>query len=752
MKILEGGFPEGNTWRILILLSVGETSGVSWNLAKKLVEAHKGELLLAVLLPDANNGNIEQARQTLNQAKGFFEEARPTYTVIVEAKNKRKSLENVVEQGNIDFLIVRSNNANWPGLDNLSCTVGAIRGEAFDSAENESDAIEIADTERPLKVLLPTSAGPNTLHALNLLMPVTRDATITALYIAQAHLGPSEEALGHSRLQQVLEFADADEKVESKLIVCDSVIDGIVDEAGRDHDLVIIGASQESSLDKALFGDVPAAVVRQSRKPVMVIRQPDSRVGNLVRYLGWGIQNIVPRMNLSERTEAYVRIRRGARPDFDFFTLIGLATAIAALGLLANSAAVVIGAMLVAPLMSPIAGLGLAIVLGDPRFLRLALGAVIRGFILALVVGFLSGLIPLENPMTNEVLARTQPTLLDLGVAIFSGMAVAYALCRLEAAAALPGVAIAAALVPPIASAGIALANERWDEGLGALLLFATNLIAISSAAALIFLILGYRPAPTSKENLKVRHRSVRVALVLLIIVTVVLGGTTIRLAQESATQNQIRELVRDGSVEFLNAEVFDIGIGNLNLPVLDLTVTVRSTRAIPHAAVVELQQFVAIEMEREIAMNLIVIPATELDPFDPPTQTPTATATSTATPGDTPTFTPTSTFTPMPTATNTPSPTPTNTPTATPTFVPTNTPTLTPTPTNTPRTAVVSYPFGLNLRQDPSSDSDLLAFLEVDTVVILLDEQVINEEGTWQQVSAFGLVGWALNDFLIIQ
>ncbi|NIQ10328.1 MAG: hypothetical protein GWO23_11975, partial [Gammaproteobacteria bacterium] len=81
------------------------------------------------------------------------------------------------------------------------------------------------------------------------------------------------------------------------------------------------------------------AVVRQSKKPVIVIRQADDRVGDLLRNLGWAMQEVIPRMTLSERTEAYVRIRRGARPDIDFFILIGLATAIAALGLLADSTA-----------------------------------------------------------------------------------------------------------------------------------------------------------------------------------------------------------------------------------------------------------------------------------------------------------------------------------------------------------------------------------------------------------------------------
>ncbi|NIQ10329.1 MAG: DUF389 domain-containing protein, partial [Gammaproteobacteria bacterium] len=121
------------------------------------------------------------------------------------------------------------------------------------------------------------------------------------------------------------------------------------------------------------------------------------------------------------------------------------------------------------------------------------------------------------------------------------GMAVAYALCRSDASAALPGVAIAAALVPPIASAGITLADQRWTEGIRALLLFTTNLVAISSSSALIFLILGFRPAPTSKENRTVQLRSARIALILLFAVTILLALSTLSLAREESTQNEIR-------------------------------------------------------------------------------------------------------------------------------------------------------------------------------------------------------------------
>ena len=142
---------------------------------------------------------------------------------------------------------------------------------------------------------------------------------------------------------------DAGKRIKSKVVFSESVADAIVNEVSEGYDLVIIGASRESSIDKVLFGDIPGAVVRRSKRPVAVVRQPHQLTGNL----SWKIRQWLPRLNMSDRTEAYVRIRRNARPDIDYYMLISLSAMIASLGLIANSAAVVIGAMLVAPLMSP---------------------------------------------------------------------------------------------------------------------------------------------------------------------------------------------------------------------------------------------------------------------------------------------------------------------------------------------------------------------------------------------------------------
>lgn len=749
MKIIEGNYPEEKVWLALVLLVPGEPLGKAWQLGLHLAQANGGELLAAVVVGEAGEEQLREARAAVQTAQEAAPPDDNIYTIIIEARDYERGLRELVEEAEVDLLLTQADAATWYNLNKIPCAVSAVRGDRADPETVDADVQE----SQLQHILVPTSGGPNTIYALNMLLPLTPETKVTALYVASADLGSNEEALGRSRLRQVLSFIDGRDRIETKLITTDSITAGIVEEASKDYDLIIIGASQESSVDKVLFGDIPAVVVRQTKKPVMIVREPKDPIGNLWGAIAWQLQHLLPRMDISDRTEAYVRIRRSARPDRDYFILIGLSTLIAALGLILSSPAVVIGAMLVAPLMSPIVGTGLALVLGNARFLRLSLGAVSRGVLLAVFLGALIGFLHLNQPLTPELQARTQPTLLDLGVALFSGMAGAYALSHSAAAAALPGVAIAAALVPPLATIGIALSTGHYREALGATLLFTTNFVAMSSATALVFLILGFRPTQAQKERRVMQARSTRVALILLVTISLILSVTTYRLAQQTNQQTRIREVVRQSVADVTGGTLTDDGLEIVGDVIgegeLQLELIVRSSERIPHSKVVDLQDRIAIELQRNIQLTMTVILVTELDPGQapPPTQTPTPTVTNTPTPGPTPTFTNTPTRTPTPPPTPTPTFLPTVTSTALPTATATALPTATATPT--PPTAVVSSPYGLNLRAAPDLTAEIVRFLEAGQVVVLLEGRETAGAQTWQLVEAEEQRGWVVETFL---
>jgi uncharacterized hydrophobic protein (TIGR00271 family) len=227
------------------------------------------------------------------------------------------------------------------------------------------------------------------------------------------------------------------------------------------------------------------------------------------------------------RNSLYAGILRASEIDPEYLALLGLSSLIALLGLLQNSAAVIIGAMLISPLMNPILSAGLAFLLGDGKLglkSALVLTLSIAGAIAA--TWLVSSIIPLKQA-TAEIMARTNPNLLDLFIAFLSGLAGTLAMRTGSASLTiLPGVAIAVAVVPPLAVVGYGLSTRQFSVAGGAFLLFITNLVSIIISAALVFHLIGFRPREQSeRDHLKLKYR-MAISLVVLLILAIPLFQT----------------------------------------------------------------------------------------------------------------------------------------------------------------------------------------------------------------------------------
>ena len=185
--------------------------------------------------------------------------------------------------------------------------------------------------------------------------------------------------------------------------------------------------------------------------------------------------------------DVYKDIVTGSEPGFRFYAMVAASTAIATFGLIKDSTAIVIGAMLVAPLMTPIFGIALGLVRGGASLFGRSIRAEIVGVVITVALGALFGLLIPELDSTKEMLARTKPNLLDLLVAVFAGFAGAYALVDEKISPALPGVAIATAIVPPLANTGLCLALGAFHGATGSFLLFFANFLSILLVAAVVF-------------------------------------------------------------------------------------------------------------------------------------------------------------------------------------------------------------------------------------------------------------------------
>ena len=284
-------------------------------------------------------------------------------------------------------------------------------------------------------------------------------------------------------------------------------------------------------------------------------------------------------MQLAEpaREELYRSVLDSSHLDLEYVAMLGFSGLIALFGLLQNSVAVIIGAMLISPLMNPILAGALALILGDWSLGRRAasvLGWSIGGVIaLTWLVAWLT---PLKQ-VTPEILARANPNLLDLLVAVLAGLAGTLALRGGPVGLTIiPGVAIAVAVIPPLAVVGFSLSTYHGAMAWGGFLLFVTNLVSIILSAASVFILFGFRPhEKEEKGHLRLRQRMAISALVL-----VVLAVPLIHTLGKVVAQANLRSAVAsalDESFKTPNSTVADMSFSGTSQGLL-VRATVRTT------------------------------------------------------------------------------------------------------------------------------------------------------------------------------
>ncbi len=254
-----------------------------------------------------------------------------------------------------------------------------------------------------------------------------------------------------------------------------------------------------------------------------------------------------------ETQETLARIREAASPAPSYFVVLILSTLIAAYGLISNSTATVIGAMIVAPLMGPILGLALAVVRKDTETFYTSLFAEVAGVALVIGTGMLVAF--LVSPYTldfelSEITARVRPTLYDLAIGFAAGLAGAYCTVHPKLLGSVAGVAIAVALVPPLAVTGLttagALTNQvGWDKPFGSFILFFANFLTIELAAIIVFLLagMGQLDAVISRQGV---GRSLIIKLLLLAGTGWFLTDQLHGLVQERTITQQSQRVIRD--------------------------------------------------------------------------------------------------------------------------------------------------------------------------------------------------------------
>ena len=358
------------------------------------------------------------------------------------------------------------------------------------------------------------------------------------------------------------------------------------------------------------------------------------------------------KMSAEERRQFSREFKTSITPGFDYYLLVILSCGIATLGLMIDSAAVIIGAMLLAPLMTPIIGVGFASLIDDKKlllreFIMLAAGACLA-VAMAAFITLISKYLPVVSlaEIPKEILARTNPSPIDLMIALTGGIAASYALTRPKLSAALPGVAIATALMPPLCTIGIGLGLGNSTVSGGALLLFITNAVAIAFASILIFFIRGFGRIRNAEAQRV--PGSLLFTTILISILLIPLFYFSLRFFSEAKEYRFIQTVVADEINKLEGSELVDLKM-EMSGEIVNLALTIRTSSSVEYNQVVAMQESLVEKIQQPVSLKLNQVFAEKLDPLNPPTPTPTQLI------SPTPTLRPTST--PRPSATPTPEP-----------------------------------------------------------------------------------------------
>ncbi len=308
-------------------------------------------------------------------------------------------------------------------------------------------------------------------------------------------------------------------------------------------------------------------------------------------------------MDECRKTEVCEDIAIGSTPKTTYYLLLSISVLIAGFGVVTNSPAVVIGAMLVSPLMTPIFGISLGLVRGDMALLRKAFIAEFGGVLIAIGGAAILGMLPFAQEVTPEMLSRTSPTLLDLLVAALAGMAGCLAMIDARISPVLPGIAMATALTPPLAVSGLCIAFGAFEGAWGAFLLFFANFLAILAVSALLFIMAGFVSREEMGSGMDVLKRFLAPAIGL-VLVTILLTNALVGIIAKNETTKVIKGILEKELITERGAFVEDV-IYNQKGAGIDILASVTTPRVLSPQKIKEMQGM--LDKTLDVRANLIM-------------------------------------------------------------------------------------------------------------------------------------------------
>lgn len=294
-----------------------------------------------------------------------------------------------------------------------------------------------------------------------------------------------------------------------------------------------------------------------------------------------------------------------SRLSWHYLVLVVGSCVIATLGLLSNSAAVIIGAMLIAPLMLPIRGAAFGILEADRGLIRASMLSLVVGSLLSVSISALLGFLTGIAQFGSEVIGRTQPNLLDLGIAVTAGALAGVAKIEPKVAGTVAGTAIAVALMPPICVVGLWLGQGNLELSWGAFLLYMTNLFGITLSCMVAFVLFGYAMARRAR-------RPLGITLMFTTLLAIPLGASTLQLLQQNQIEDRVKSVLLDRTLTFQRVTLVNLSTNWLTNPP-EITLTVRASEPVTPKQVELLEQFIERELSRPYKLTFWVSQVDEI-------------------------------------------------------------------------------------------------------------------------------------------
>jgi uncharacterized hydrophobic protein (TIGR00271 family) len=539
----------GHAEVILVPLANPDTAAVLLSVAAAMAAVEHGRVVgLVVMIGEAiaekdraHNLEIEQILAATVESSGVEMEF-----LIREAPSVARGILDTALEVGADLLLLGARRTSRGHV-----VLGSVVDSVLDTAPCDAAVLRTPQSGKvasPTRIVVPVDGSTQSRAAAQLGV-ILGTAFSVSVEVMHVQASGDSRALGLGEVELSLDGVDGADQAIRTVVNAPSAASGILGHISE-SDLVVMGASSRNQVAQWLFGNTSLDVLEQAPGTVLVLSRSNGArgVGGRVRQR---LRRFRPQLTAMEQETVTWQAQSSAGLSIDFLVLITVAALLASFGLLQNSAAVIIGAMLVAPLLGPLTAFSVGMVTARLALLRRSLGTIAVGSGIAVMWGFLVGWAsPIVTP-TTELLARTRPSLLDGGVALAAGVVGAYAAARKDIPAALAGVAIAAALVPPICTVGLGLAAGDLDIARGALLLFVTNIVSVAVVGSVVFRWFGMRP--THKDH---RQRWQYLSAVMVAAVALPAVFLLLRAAQEESVQVIVAS---DLETLFDGAEVTDL-------------------------------------------------------------------------------------------------------------------------------------------------------------------------------------------------